>query len=328
MKTSQKLVFFTLLFFFFNFLENRFCHAQSAKDSLTYYGHAFVKIKTAQGMVIYIDPFAVNAFADSADVVLITHEHSDHNEIHRVKQKPGCQVIRASNTISGNTYNTFTIGSVTIQGFPAYNRNHARTSCVGYIVSFNGIKVYHAGDTGLIPEMAELASQQITYALLPMDGVYTMTPEEATIAASRIQAAHDIPIHTMPPPDTYSDAIVARFTSPNKLIVRPGSTIALVPAGTKVHEASIVPTGFRLEQNYPNPFNSSTTISFYVPKKEWVSVKIFDLLGREVETLVSDELAPGAYTSQWDASRMPSGVYFYRLQAGSFSETRKLVVLK
>lgn len=328
MRYLHKFTVLTLTFFFCFFAKVQWCQGQAVQDSLTYYGHAFVKIKTVQGMVIYIDPFYVNAFTDSADVVLITHEHSDHNEIHRVRLKPGCQVIRAVNVISGTTYKTFTIGSVTVQGVPAYNQRHPKNSCVGYIVSFNGIKLYHAGDTGFIEEMRDLASQHITYALLPMDGLYTMTPEEATLAAAAIQAVHDIPIHTMPPPDTYNDSIVARFTSPNKLIVRPGSTIALVPETTGIDAVGSFPTGFGLAQNYPNPFNSSTTISYNIPKEEFVSLKVFNLLGNEVLTLVSEKLSPGHYTFHWNANALSTGIYFYTLQTKSFSETKKMIILK
>ncbi|MDZ7406155.1 MAG: T9SS type A sorting domain-containing protein, partial [candidate division KSB1 bacterium] len=85
---------------------------------------------------------------------------------------------------------------------------------------------------------------------------------------------------------------------------------------------------FHLEQNYPNPFNPTTTISFSLPLGSFVSLKVFDALGREVSTLVSEELAAGTYVRQWEAAGLPSGVYFYRLQAGSFTETKKLILLR
>jgi hypothetical protein len=89
-----------------------------------------------------------------------------------------------------------------------------------------------------------------------------------------------------------------------------------------------VPMRFSLNQNYPNPFNPSTTISFTVSFKSFVSLKVFDALGREVWKLLSDELAAGTYTRQWNASALPSGVYFYRLQADLMTETKKLLLLK
>lgn len=88
------------------------------------------------------------------------------------------------------------------------------------------------------------------------------------------------------------------------------------------------PKQFALLQNYPNPFNPATTISFTLPSRSFVSLKVFDGLGREVATIVSGEMSAGSYSKQWDASGLPSGVYFYRLQAGSFTETKKLILLR
>ena len=100
------------------------------------------------------------------------------------------------------------------------------------------------------------------------------------------------------------------------------------PVVTSVKNDGTAPHEFALSQNYPNPFNPSTTISFSIPSTSVVSLIIFDVLGREVAAIMSGELAEGNYTHQWDASALKSGVYFYRLQAGSFTETKKLVVLK
>ena len=89
-----------------------------------------------------------------------------------------------------------------------------------------------------------------------------------------------------------------------------------------------IPDNFGISQNYPNPFNPSTNISFNIPKRSQVSLKVFDLLGREVATIVSEEMSAGSYSRTWNAVNMPSGVYFYRLQSGSFNETKKLVLLR
>jgi hypothetical protein len=83
-----------------------------------------------------------------------------------------------------------------------------------------------------------------------------------------------------------------------------------------------------LEQNYPNPFNPTTTIQYSIARSEWTQVKIFDVLGREVATLVNETKPPGTYTVQWNASGIPSGVYFYRLQSGAYTETKKLIMMQ
>jgi len=104
---------------------------------------------------------------------------------------------------------------------------------------------------------------------------------------------------------------------------RPMSEILSVHA-----EPAEMPRGYTLAQNYPNPFNPTTTISFDLPSGSFVSLKVFDLLGREISTLVSGELQAGHYTRQWNAGGIASGIYFYRLQAGSYSQTKQLLLLR
>lgn len=94
------------------------------------------------------------------------------------------------------------------------------------------------------------------------------------------------------------------------------------------HIAELVPNKFNLEQNYPNPFNPTTTFRFSIPREEFVKLKIFDSFGQEVTTLISEEMQPGTFEINWDASSAASGVYFGRLQAGDFFQTKKLSLLK
>ena len=85
---------------------------------------------------------------------------------------------------------------------------------------------------------------------------------------------------------------------------------------------------FRLDQNYPNPFNPITTIRYSVPELNFTTLKVFDLLGREISTLVREDKSPGNYEVRFDASRLPSGIYFYNLQVGKFNQTKKMILLK
>jgi hypothetical protein len=91
---------------------------------------------------------------------------------------------------------------------------------------------------------------------------------------------------------------------------------------------SVIPEQFELMQNYPNPFNPSTKLRFEIPKLRFVRLTCYDIQGSEVENLVNEELNPGTYEVDWNASNHPSGVYFYKLTAGDFSETRKAVLIK
>ncbi len=90
----------------------------------------------------------------------------------------------------------------------------------------------------------------------------------------------------------------------------------------------IIPGQIVLYQNYPNPFNPSTNILFSLSSKSFVLLKVYDIIGRDVATIISGELSAGNHSRQWNAANVPSGIYFYRLKASTLSETRKLVLLR
>ncbi len=85
---------------------------------------------------------------------------------------------------------------------------------------------------------------------------------------------------------------------------------------------------FKLYQNYPNPFNPTTKIKYQIPKEEKVTLKVYDILGREVSTLVNEIKSAGIHEINFNASRLASGVYFYRITAGNYSDIKKIVLLK
>ena len=93
-------------------------------------------------------------------------------------------------------------------------------------------------------------------------------------------------------------------------------------------EHTEVPYKSELQQNYPNPFNPSTTITFSLSRPGFTTLKLFDMVGREVATLISQNLPAGLHRTKWDASKLTSGIYFYRLQVGAFSQTKKFVLLR
>jgi len=88
------------------------------------------------------------------------------------------------------------------------------------------------------------------------------------------------------------------------------------------------PIEYSLEQNYPNPFNPATTISYSIPVPGLVQVKVFNIIGKEITTLVNEQKQPGEYNVEFNADELPSGVYLYRLQAGDFVKTEKMILLK
>ncbi|MBL7075457.1 T9SS type A sorting domain-containing protein [candidate division KSB1 bacterium] len=139
-------------------------------------------------------------------------------------------------------------------------------------------------------------------------GFYTMTISE------NCPVGRDIPIHISIASEGYffwSDSF----------------TVHVYELGI-ADEGFILPDVYVLHHNYPNPFNPITTIKYGLPKKSEVTLKIFNILGREVTTLVNEHQPAGYHLISWDASGHSSGIYFYQIQAGDFSQTRKLILLK
>jgi beta-glucuronidase len=118
--------------------------------------------------------------------------------------------------------------------------------------------------------------------------------------------------------------VLAKLAAAYKLLVDKSEYITDV--SREVPQAA--PRAYALDQNFPNPFNPSTIIRYHVPASSFVTVTITDVLGREVETLVSGQQAAGAYEVDWNSAGKPSGVYFYRLQSGNFVQTKKMMVVK
>jgi hypothetical protein len=101
-----------------------------------------------------------------------------------------------------------------------------------------------------------------------------------------------------------------------------------ISGSTGVDKHTAAPSEFGLEQNYPNPFNPSTTISFSLPAANHVSLKIYDLCGKQIATLVNGRLSEGSHSVQWQAENLPSDVYFSTLEAGSLRTTKKMILTK
>lgn len=122
---------------------------------------------------------------------------------------------------------------------------------------------------------------------------------------------------------------VQNCNGPDSLMIFTGLIGYTSSGGIGIRQiSSEVPTAYSLKQNYPNPFNPNTVINFQLPKNNFVTLKIYDILGREVATLVNEQLKPGAYRVDWDASNYSSGMYFYKLSTDNFSETKRMALVK
>ncbi len=172
---------------------------------LTWFGHDAFRL-VAGGKTIYFDPFKLSGAPPAADLICISHEHYDHCSPADVAKIAGPQTViltesQAAKKLSGEVRvlkpgERVTLGAVTVETVPAYNTNkkfHPQTNrWLGFVVTVAGVRIYHAGDTDLIPEMRQIKAD---IALLPVSGTYTMTAEEAAQAALMIQPQVAIPMH-------------------------------------------------------------------------------------------------------------------------------------
>jgi L-ascorbate metabolism protein UlaG (beta-lactamase superfamily) len=169
-------------------------------------GHASFKIKNSS--VIYIDPYIIPEDAEKADLILITHEHYDHCAVENIRKlakddtiviaTEDCIVKLADLNVRGITPNQkIEVKGIAIETIPAYNIGKAfhtkASNWVGYIITINGVRIYHAGDSDFIPEMKEL--KNIDVALMPVGGTYTMNAEEAADAVNSFNPKIAIPMH-------------------------------------------------------------------------------------------------------------------------------------
>lgn len=194
---------------------------------LLFQGHGTYKIKTMDGTMIYVDPFIESNYEEPADIILVTHEHPDHNKIDLITQKENCRIIRSKDLNVNGNYLTTTVGKIEIEAVEAYNKNHKKEECVGYILRVDNKVIYCSGDTSTTEDMKnKLPKYNIDYALLPTDGIYNMDAIEAAQCAETINTKHAIPIH-MQPYKKFSKEVAENFKCSNKLIVEPDRWIEL-----------------------------------------------------------------------------------------------------
>ena len=200
--------------------------------SLLYMGQTSIRIVTETGKVIYIDPYAGSQYDLAADLILVTHEHFDHNKLSLIRNRAkDCRIIRAKDAVTSEGHQRFDLGYVTVQAVEAgFNHWHDVRNCVGYVLTFaNGKKVYVSGDTSITDEMSRMSAMHIDYAFLCTDGWYNMGNEEAARAARMIQAKHNIPYHndTSNSGEMFDRDAAEAFDAPGKMIVLPGETIKI-----------------------------------------------------------------------------------------------------
>jgi len=135
------------------------------------------------------------------------------------------------------------------------------------------------------------------------------------------------PTHTYFVADTFTVSLSVSGPGGSNTLIQENYIIVIDP--TLIRELSdVLPTKFKLYNNYPNPFNPSTIIRFSMPEESFVTIKVFNTLGEEITTLINENIVTGNYEIEFNATVLPSGIYFYKLQAGSFVETKKMIFMK
>ena len=192
---------------------------------LLFQGHGSYRLTADDGRVAYVDPFKGKGYDVPADLILVTHQHTDHNRIKRPARKPDCMIISNEEALAGGVHNSFDLGWMQIQSVEAMNKNHDPKKCVGYIITIDGVKIYASGDTSTTKEMETFAALELDYALFPCDGFFNMGPDEAAECAKLVGAKHNIVIHSKPGESILKKA--EAWNGPNKLVLAPGQEIEL-----------------------------------------------------------------------------------------------------
>ena len=202
--------------------------ADGASATLLYQGHGSLRITTAEGKVIYVDPYAGDGYDLPADLILVTHQHSDHNKVGLIKSRnPECVTITEKEALKDGERQSFDLGFARVEATEAGNKNHDPKECVGFIITLSdGLQIYISGDTSKTAQMETFAARGLDYAFLCCDGVYNMDMDEASECAALIGARHSIPYH-IKPGELFDAERAGLFEAEGRLILAPGEELAL-----------------------------------------------------------------------------------------------------
>ena len=204
---------------------------------MLYQGHGSYRFTLDDGTVVYVDPFAGEGYDLPADLVLVTHEHFDHNAVDKMPHAEGCTVIRAADLHpSPGEYLSTTSHGVMVTAVEATNKNHPIDECVGFLLELDGATFYASGDTSMTDDMrsGKLEAASIDYAVFPGDGFFNMDIAEASECARLVMARHCIPIHLVPmdssadPSKLFDRARAEEFDAVGRIILEPGDVLPLI----------------------------------------------------------------------------------------------------
>ncbi|MBE2226794.1 MAG: T9SS type A sorting domain-containing protein [Ignavibacteria bacterium] len=175
-----------------------------------------------------------------------------------------------------------------------------------------------------------LGGTAISLNITRLNNCYNLTPgtyKLGEIRFNRVDTTGCITL-TFRTNSVFQDSITQMNNPADWTFTNPGSCIRLDYLTGTEGNGSEIPTVFKLYNNYPNPFNPSTSIKYDVPRNTFVNLSIYDILGRLVTNLVSQDMTAGRYDVTWDAKNYASGTYIYKLEAGDFSDVKKMILVK
>ncbi len=286
------------------------------------------------------------------DLILITHNHGDHFSTSAVNthlsNNPNAKLIApppVANTFSGSqvvnvnpsfgqseslTVNDIELEVLNLRHFNAFGNDFSGVQNYGFLIKLGGTNILHLGDVDMAEDNFQnfgLAQRGIDVVLIPTfnsEAHFQTSHKEALM--NQIQPDNIIGLHLL------SGSIASIRNTVNSFY--PGATVFTSPlqtfslSVTDVANEESLPNNFSLKQNYPNPFNPSTNISFSIPKEGFTRLKIYNIAGEEVSTLINQQLFAGEYNITFNSTGLPSGIYFYRLTTKEYSETKKMILLK
>ncbi len=204
--------------------------------TMLYQGHGSYRFTLNDGTVVYVDPFAGEGYDVPADLIFVTHEHFDHNQVDKMPHNEGCKIIRAADIHpTPHEYLTLESHGVRASAVQACNKNHPIDACVGLVLEIDGMSFYASGDTSMTDDMksGKLAAMAIDYAVFPGDGFYNMDVAEASECARLVDAQHNIPVHLVPiddpddPAQLFSQEQAEAFSARGRIILKPGDELKL-----------------------------------------------------------------------------------------------------
>ncbi|MCX6138642.1 MAG: T9SS type A sorting domain-containing protein [Ignavibacteriales bacterium] len=300
-----------------------------------------------EGFDILANAAALGLSTKSANLVVVSHDHSDHTGgLSAALGSASTATAFICNSFSTLTERTIKLTGATVvrDSAPAHllpgvqttgevsgavNEQSLIISADSGLVVIMGCS--HPGVTNILQRVQQLMNRKI---YLVLGGFHWLDYTDLQVNGL-IKEMKDMGIRKCGATHCTGDAAIAllrKAFGSDFVEMGVGRVITLSSSFVDVKQEnrthSITPQAYCLDQNYPNPFNPSTTIEYAIPLQSQVMVKIVDLLGREVATLVNQKKDAGTYSLQWDASTMPSGIYFCSLTAGPFQKTKRMILLK